>query len=620
MKQIPEAVKTGGLAGQGYNNLLGRPRLGPMPLVLREAVQNSWDARRPGSNAALRFAVRVRTLDARQDAAFRKIFDQSESLEPVKKNALAKQLQSKSRIRVLELSDFGTVGLSGLSRPDLPNGGEESRFVNFFFDFGRSHEESGDGGTYGFGRSSLYTSGRASLILADSLARTGAGIERRVMACRIGEAFEVTSGAFRGRYSGRHFWGREKDEVAQPLVSAAAETVAARLGLPERSAVAHTGTTIVIPWPVEEFDDGVEISQMLLRHLWPKMVPSTTHAGIKFDVEVDGERVAVKNPTDTDEYRLFVQALKMARTKSAGGGATAIETLRPRQVTGYLGVSAGIVVAPVPKPLRDDEEDESDEQPESPLNQVALMRPSELVVRYLPVSGTEHIDRSWAGVFICDDDDEVRTSFARAEPPAHDDWIADRVGEKRQKYLVRKTVQTLLPDAVRSVLGLGRPGVGGARDDGPSLATTSARFSARFLSGDGQGPARAQHGSGEASGGRDPSSRQIAVAGPRVTTPVPVGLEWHAGRRLATFRVVVFGRPGTDLLLHAVPSVHADGMLDAPPEGLVLPSVVRWSEGVAERDGCALRLIHERQEVDIAVEIRDDYGVTLRCTVEERRA
>lgn len=616
MKQIPEAVKTGGLAGQGYNNLLGRPRLGPMPLVLREAVQNSWDARRRGSTMTLRFAVRVRTLDARQDSAFRKIFVQDESVEPVRKNALAKQLQLKSRIRVLELSDFGTVGLSGLYRPDLPSGGEESRFVNFFFDFGRSHEESGDGGTYGFGRSSLYTSGKASLILADSLARAGASIERRVMACRIGEAFEVTSGPARGRYSGRHFWGREKDDVAQPLVGAAAEAVAERLGLPERSAVAHTGTTIMIPWPVEEFNDGAEIARVLLRHLWPKMVPTSAHAEIKFDVEVDGEKVPMKNPADTDEYRLFVRALKMARTKRPGGGATAIETLKPRQVTGYLGVSAGVVSASTKQPLRADEE-ESDDQSESPLNQVALMRPSELVVRYLPVAGTELLDRSWAGVFICDDDEEVRTSFARAEPPAHDDWIADRVGEKRQKYLVRKTVQTLLPDAVREVLGLGRPGAGGEREEGPSLASTSARFSAKFLAGDGQGPALASDGATESPGGRDPSVGRSAGGGPRVTAPVPVGLEWDAGRRLAMFRVTVHGRPGAELVLRAVPAVHADGMLDAPPEGLLPPCVVRWSEGVVDRDWCILRLAQQRKDVDIGVEIRDDYGVTLKCTVEE---
>ena len=45
---FPEVVKTGGLTGQGFTNLLGRPRLSPMSLLLREAAQNAWDARERG--------------------------------------------------------------------------------------------------------------------------------------------------------------------------------------------------------------------------------------------------------------------------------------------------------------------------------------------------------------------------------------------------------------------------------------------------------------------------------------------------------------------------------------------------------------------------------------------
>lgn len=621
MKQIPEIVKTGGLAGQGYNNLLGRPRLGPLPLVLREAVQNSWDARRRRANGALRFAVRVRTLDAKEETAFRKIFDQNDSLEPFRKNSLAKQLQSKAKIRVLELADFGTVGLSGAPRPDLPNNGVESRFVNFFFDFGRSHEESGDGGTYGFGRSSLYTSGKASLILADSLVEEGSGVERRVMACRIGESFEVTSGWNKGRYSGRHFWGREKSDVAQPLLGSAAASVAEKLGLPSRSSTAHTGTTILIPWPVEDFNDGAEITRMLLHHLWPKMVPSTAHPTIAFEVEVDGKKFPMTDPATTDEYRLFVQALKMARTRKAGGGAITIETIRPRQITGYLGVTAGIVNAPAPAAIQSDDDEESDEVRESPLNQVALMRPSELVVRYLPVPGTELLDKSWAGVFICDDDDEVRTSFARAEPPAHDDWIANRVGEKRQKYFVRKTVQTLLPEAVREALGFGKPGVADEPTDGPSLAATSARFSSRFLSGDGQGPSlEPPGGPGAPKPGQGRPSSAPRESRASVTSPVPIGLELLNGRRVAAFRVTVHGAKGSQVTLRAIPAIHADGTLEAPPEGLVPPSVVAWSEGIGDRDSCVLTLGERSKDVEIRVAIHDEYGVTLDCAMEERNS
>ena len=46
MKWIPEPKPpTGGLAAEGFYKLLGRPRLDPLTVLVRETAQNSWDAR-----------------------------------------------------------------------------------------------------------------------------------------------------------------------------------------------------------------------------------------------------------------------------------------------------------------------------------------------------------------------------------------------------------------------------------------------------------------------------------------------------------------------------------------------------------------------------------------------
>ena len=37
---------TGNIAGKGNQKLLGKPTLDPLELMVREAVQNSWDARK----------------------------------------------------------------------------------------------------------------------------------------------------------------------------------------------------------------------------------------------------------------------------------------------------------------------------------------------------------------------------------------------------------------------------------------------------------------------------------------------------------------------------------------------------------------------------------------------
>ena len=119
---------------------------------------------------------------------------------------------------------------------------------------------------------------------------------------------------------------------------------------------------------------------------------------------------------------------------------------------------------------------------------VALMRPSELVVRYLEVSGARSDGRQWAGVFICVDDAEVRNVFASSEPPAHDDWIPDRIEDKQARRIVRQTVNTYIPQTVRTAFALATQPAGSDEDRG-SLAAAADAFAGEFLQGDGTAPA-----------------------------------------------------------------------------------------------------------------------------------
>lgn len=625
MKQISEKVLTGGLVGQGVENLLGRPRLAPLALVLRESVQNSWDARKRKGRAKLRFAIRVRDLSTAEEKAFRRIFGQERAQEPPTTNGLEKELGKKQPIRVLELADFGTTGLSGQTRPDQPSKEGTSRFVNFMFDFGRAHEESGDGGTYGFGRSSLYAAGRASLILVDSLSDDSGESERRLMACRIGPSFEVSSGwGARGRYSGRHFWGRESGPVPQPLVGREAEKVSEQLGLPSRTAAAQSGTTVLIPWPVAEFDDAAEIERMLLYHLWPKMVSAPGRSPVDFTIEVNGKKHPVRDPGATEEYRLFVRALELARSGQPGPGVEVISTLRPIHRTGYLGVAEGIVRVPPPLTRTESEDDDDAGVPSTALNRVALMRPSELVVRYLPVNGTERVGQSWAGVFICEDEPLVRTAFALSEPPAHDDWVSDRLKDRTKRYIVKKTRESLIPDGVRRALGVAVAGPRGDVPDGPSLAGVSARFSATFLSGDGQGAANASDsGSGAGAVGRGNAAAGSGGAGgrqrrARVSQPELLRLDARAGVTLAVFGVRVLGSARERVRLRALPAIHAEGELDVVLASLEAPVVSDWRGGVGRGEECVVEIPDgAQQDVEIEVVFRGDYGLTLDCVVVE---
>ncbi len=215
----------GGITAEGMINVLGCPPFDRLTLVIREAAQNAWDARSSklsDRQVIPQLLVRIRTLTPRQGERFRKLFGDQGS-EPAARNEFGRHLSSSTPIRVLEICDFGTVGLRGPIDPRHPLDGHPSNFRNFFFDLGVAHPTTADGGTYGYGRSSLYLASQARAILVDSLALESSGVERRLMACRIGHAYERTSFLGAGvRYTGRHFWGRKDDDSIVPVLGAEA--------------------------------------------------------------------------------------------------------------------------------------------------------------------------------------------------------------------------------------------------------------------------------------------------------------------------------------------------------------------------------------------------------------
>lgn len=615
--QIPERVRQGGMTGGGFLNLLGRPPLDLLSLLLRESVQNAWDARRRSAPRPpnVHFRIRLRNLEGAQARTFRSAFAQDDVLEPPGSNSLRALLNQPDPIRVLELHDSGTVGLAGAMRPDEPHGEEVSRFVNFFFDYGRARAEQGDGGTYGFGRSSLYLASKASMILVDTLVHDGHGFQRRLMACRIGSDFEVARGSHRGRYTGRHFWGRKMPhlDVAQPLTGHYAEKLAERLGLPARRNQAELGTSVMIPWPEDGLDDGERIVRVLLHNLWPKMVLSDRQPVIRFEVEVDGRKFEIPDPASVGEYRLAVRALKSARTHQILHGAFDIRTLRPAALTGWLAVEQ----APQSRraqvhAVASGDSDEPAEPALTAVGSVALMRPTELVVRYLPIPGAERVAHDWSGVFICSDDARIHTAFARSEPPAHDDWVANRLTDKHDKYFVRKTVQSLIPEKVRELLKLDEPVPGMDGASGMSLAGQAEQFGTEFLVGDGTGPGVGPAGAG---GGRGTSSS--GPKGPRLTRISPSGLELHGDMRAVRFRGQLRGAAGDIVVVTARPSIVADARLEEPPEGIPCPLILEWVGGRGEGDRCTITLRSDSEEFEVLVGVQDDYAIRLDCTAEE---
>lgn len=607
----------GGVTADGMVNVLGRPRLDSLELVIREAAQNAWDARARPSDAnpvpsAPAFSVRIRELTRDQEVVFRELFaDPATHVEVGATNELWKLLATHEPIRVLELCDFGTSGLTGPIDQHAPATGNDN-FRNFFFDVGVEHFTSGDGGTYGYGRSALYLAGSARTIVVDSLTATPTAHERRFMASRVGHPSERRDFSGRvTRFTGRHFWGIKRPDHGgvEPLTGTSAEAFSDGLGMPRRDRNS-SGTSILIPWPASDGTDasridGQRIWDAILCHLWPKLVSKTGPLAMQVSVEDDGKVVAAPDVHQHRVYGMFASALLVARDRSGATGARSIALQRPSVVTGHLGLEIG--GAAPDTTFASDEYRRQFVAFQDGVYHVALMRPSELVVRYLEIPDARQDGRQWAGVFICANEPDIRDAFARSEPPAHDDWVPDRLDDKRARRLVHQTVARYIPDAVRAAFDTGVHS-SEMSEDLPSLARAADAFAREFLIGDGTAPASGTRKAGPGSSRR----RSLRIGRP---TLVQLGFENQA--RIATYRLEVSGVQSAGVTIRTAATIAVDGGAAADmPFGLDPPDVLGWrlSLGDTRRPG----LIHLTGDQDVFIDIafRGLYGIAVVCSVD----
>lgn len=584
-------AKTGNMAAEGYRRLLGRPVLDLMQTLVREGIQNVLDAAQGDSGPEV--LIRLRTLSPDQQKALSGTLLAERLRGDATRGDIDASL-AKPGLRVLELCDFGTEGLSGPTRADAPHDGMEPlNFVNFMRNVGAARDTYHGGGTYGYGKSSLYAASACSTIVVDTQTRCAGRRERRLMACHLGAAFDAESDdGERRRFTGRHWWGiLDGSDSVEPATNADAVEVSASIGLPSRDAT-QTGTSILIIDPLigdedmrTTIDDVVET---VLWNFWPRMAASTVeHRKLKVEVELEGERVPVPAPEEFPPLDLFAAAL--AEHRSRGSGLRPIRCDRPKRQLGNL-----VIVKGLRADRRGPAAREGSLVPKQS-SHIALMRPVELVVRYM--EGEPLPDRrfDWAGVFICSESDEVEEAFALAEPPAHDDWIPDNLPKGNAKTFVRVALRKLneiaRPHASQAISAVA------AAEQGPSLAATAAKMGAFLDRVSATGPGK-------------PSPKQTGPSprkSPAISTPRFEGLQLDDdGHPVARFRAELQNdESDPNLHLVAEPYLVVDGGSTAGddlPDGFE-PRVARilLAETGKGAKGPWIRVGHQSGSIDVLV-------------------
>lgn len=409
---------TGGLAAVGVLNQLGRPNIEPLEVLVREAVQNCWDAKHPDSRG-IRVEIGRRRLDAETVAQVRQalLVDPPPGLEL--EDALAPGMST------LCFADFGTRGLGGPTRAD--RAGDTRDFVDFVRNIGQPPDNEFGGGSFGYGKAAFYIASRARTVVVDTLCEPEPGrFERRLIGCALGENFAVDGVP----YTGRHWWGRIVDGVPEPVTGEGAREVAELLRLPAREGRNGLGTTVLIIAPdiAPEADGDRDvtmefIAETLVWNFWPRMVstPGGAPQSMEFVLTDDGRPVHIPDPREHTRLRDFVEALERLRDEPGEDDDFTVDRpiacQRPAQHLGRLVIRKG-PVAPIDPPDRP--VPEGARATAASVHHVALMRQAELIVKYLPGPACVNGRMGYSGVFQCAAD--VDEAFRRSEPPTHDDW------------------------------------------------------------------------------------------------------------------------------------------------------------------------------------------------------
>ncbi len=570
--QSERFAPTGNLSGAGIQKSLGAPTLNKLRVLVREACQNAWDAQLSDTTVTVR--VHLRPLTRRQHHSLQEALESLPHAGEIK-TALAESL-SRDPLWVLEIGDYGTRGLCGPVRADSTESSELTDFISFFRNIGSPRDRVFGGGTYGYGKSALYNMSRCRTILAYSETTDGTKPVARFMGSSIGHPYKHDG----AHYTGRHWWG-EQDEhhrIVDPLIREPAHRLAHSLGLGRRSRE-ETGTTLLLldpdlgqRTPTQAINS---IRECLGWFFWPKMLARADGSpSMKFEVLLDGSPVALLQPESTPGLQVFTDAMQALRSHGSAGFRR-IRCGSPIKDLGRLGLAKR---PRAPRAALDTGED--DPLIPAHCSHVALMRPAELVVRYVerPALPSDMVE--FGGVFICDED--VEQHFADSEPPAHDDWLSESLGEPGRRF-VRVALRRI--KEATDEFANPSPNVG-VRPEQKSLAKVADLLGGVLIGQDGGAP-----------GTRDRAPRKQRTTTSRsinaLSVSEPESFRLAMVRRLpcALFQLRVALPVGMTVQLHAEPLVVMEGGSTTPagPDG---PHVVGWldANGVVIADGPDLLL------------------------------
>ncbi|MER7583546.1 hypothetical protein [Kitasatospora sp. NPDC097691] len=455
----------GGGAAEGILRHLDATELDPLTLLVRESAQNSWDART--GDGPVDYRVELRNLGPTEAPIWRDLLLEN---APTTEHLELRASLARAVVRVLTVTDTGTKGLGGPTRADVVTDGD-CDFVSFVRKTGSSQDLDSRGGTYGYGKVVFHLTSKPHTVLVHTRCRIGDRLETRLIGWAVHESYSTDTVEGPKTFTGRHYWGRVQDGYVEPLIGEEADDVARRLGL-KALPDGETGTSVAVIEPRFGQRDDAEamrwIADAIVWNLWPKMLPEGGDAPMRFSITYDGSEVSIPRPSEVAHLRPFLWAHRDMDVL--------IEHKTMKRPLGRYGVRK--FIAPPGKPPKVAQEAGIGDR----LHHTCLMRPVDLVVKYLegPPFFEEH--GGYAGVFRADEG--MDRTFALSEPASHDNWMVDRLQDLDERKLAKHALKKIA-DEMKAASG--PAAVVNNAGDGVSLAGMSKLMAALMAGAPGHG-------------------------------------------------------------------------------------------------------------------------------------
>jgi len=448
---------TGSISSVGILNQLGRPKLDTLALLVRETVQNSWDARLSDDTPLSYIVHGWEMLPAQRQLLREHVF----SARPTLDSLPMTQLDSDEPLLGLIIADRSTTGLEGPTRADVVPEGSSRRFISFLRDIGQPSNQNLSGGTYGYGKASLYLASGMRTILVHTRCRLSNGhLESRFIAAALGQRWADRN---HRQFTGRHWWGRDGGDAAEPILDRDADELAAALGM-SSFVDDETGTTILILDPLlndraakdqPDFEAIVRtpvqafnlMAEYALWFFWPKMLDSSLgRPSIQFRLQWEDTLIDLPHPAEFPPLVGFVEAMERIKGRRDDESVLRAEiknigSERPSKHLGKIALQQFFV-----QKEYSFDTGSTDSLFEGITHHTALMRQAELVVKYLEGRPLASSSIGYAGVFITDA--EVDAVFAKSEPPTHDDWSPNSLTESWHKTYVRVALRKISEEMI----------------------------------------------------------------------------------------------------------------------------------------------------------------------------